>query len=92
MCLIVIICLDSPYQATLEKLVQFVYGDPLPPVKSLTVIFGKEGSKLPDVDSCIAIIKLPIAHVTYEEYKKAFDSTLSVQATGYGRVKKRTVH
>ncbi|XP_028407185.1 uncharacterized protein LOC114529572 [Dendronephthya gigantea] len=77
---------DSPHQATLEKLVQFIYGDPLPPTKSLTVKFGKKGVKLPDVDSCTAIITLPTTQNNYEDYKKAFDSTLSIQATGYGRI------
>ena len=65
---------------------QFVYGDPLPPTKSLTVKFGRQDSKLPDVDSCIAVIMLPIAHDNYEDFKKAFDSTLSIQATAYGRI------
>ncbi|XP_028390794.1 uncharacterized protein LOC114515697 [Dendronephthya gigantea] len=77
---------ENPYVATLEKLTQFVYGDPLPPSKAMIVKFTKKEKMLPDVDSCTATIQLPIVHRTFDEFKKVFNSTLSVQATGYGRL------
>ena len=72
--------------ATLEKLIQFIYGDPLPPTKTLCVKFARKEKKLPDVDSCTATIQLPVAHSTFDEFKNAFNLTLSVQATGYGKL------
>lgn len=75
-----------PMKQHWRKLVQFIHGDPLPPTKFMTVKCGKKGMKLPDANSCPAIIALPISHDNYDDFKKAFDSTLSIQATGYGRM------
>lgn len=70
----------------MEKLTQFIYGDPLPPTRLLNVKFTRDGRELPDVDACTATIQLPTDHATFEAFKRAFDATLSAQAIGYGRM------
>ncbi|CAB4016556.1 G2 M phase-specific E3 ubiquitin- ligase [Paramuricea clavata] len=77
---------DDKYKPTLEKLTQFAYADPLPPTRMLTVKFRRDDKELPDADACAATIQLPTCHATFEAFKKAFDCTLSAQATGFGRM------
>lgn len=53
----------------------------------LRVAFHTDRSKaLPDPDTCLFSVKLPIIHTTLEAFTRAFDVTVSIQGVGYGRI------
>ena len=56
------------------------------PQEDIQVLFNSDPKKvLLEADSCFNRIVIPTSHKTYEEFAKAFSSSVTFGAEGYGR-------
>jgi len=67
-----------------KDILQFITGKREMPAL-LRVAFHTDRSKtLPDPDTCLCSVKLPLNHSTLEGFARSFDATVSIQGVGYG--------
>ena len=71
--------------STIEKFVQFVFGEPTMPPQPLYVKFNRPGKSLPDADACTGTISLPLDYQKKEDFIKSLDIVLTFQHKGFGR-------
>lgn len=71
--------------STIEKFVQFVFGEPTMPPQPVYVKFNRPGKSLPDADACTGTISLPIDHKMKKDFTKSLDIVLNFQHKGFGR-------
>lgn len=77
-------------QECLNDLVQFWTGWPSLPTmaENMTVTFlAKEESKVLAVtDTCFQLLKIPVNHATYEEFRKFMDISVKYGKVGFGKL------
>lgn len=69
----------------IKDVLGFLTGSALMP-RNINVKFAKSNTDLlPDPNTCLMEVDLPICHATYEDFSRAFDSVVRIQGKGYGR-------
>ena len=69
----------------LEKLVQFTCGSPHLPTNGKRIHVQFTMGDLPNPDACFSILKLPLNHLTLNEFVKKMNIAVNCQHKGFGR-------
>jgi len=70
----------------IKDVLQFITGKSEMPVLPRITFHGDKSKTLPDPDTSLCSVKLPLNHSTLKGFTTAFDATVTIQGVGYGHI------